>query len=251
MRPDNPYQAILRLVLFFSLFLLAACKVDLYTNMGEKEANEIMAILLSKGIECHKLKGEEFTFTLRVEEKDFARAVEGLKELGYPKDKFLGMGAIFKKEKLIASPLEERIRFIYALSQQISETLSHIDGVISARVHVVLPENNPFTEAKPSSAAVFIKYQQGSHIDSLVPDIKKMVINSIEGLTYEKVSVVLFPSELPAEATTKKEYHSYLGLEMKSESAVFIRNLFGISILLLFLAGGVIGFLYWNSRRKR
>lgn len=236
------YQTIQLLAFFSLLFFLSACKVDLYTNMGEKEANEIMAILITKGIDCNKLPGEESKFTLRVEEKDFARAVEGLKELGYPKDKFLGLGEVFKKEKLIASPLEERVRFIYALSQQISETLSHIDGVISARVHVVLPENNPFTEAKPSSAAVFIKYQKGSQIDSLIPDIKKMVINSIEGLTYEKVSVVLFPSELPAEAVPKKQSRS---------ASAFIRYLLGIILPVLILGVGAAGFLYWNSRRKR
>ena len=45
-----------------------------------------------------------------------------------------------------------------ASPRTISETLTHIDGVITARVHIVVPEQHPLDE-KPgvSSAAVFLK----------------------------------------------------------------------------------------------
>jgi len=48
---------------------------------------------------------------------------------------------------------------IYALSEELSRTVSEIDGVISARVHVVLPENDPLRrDLVPSSASVFIRH---------------------------------------------------------------------------------------------
>ena len=71
---------------------------------------------------------------------DNSRAVELLKSQGYPRDKFAKIGEVFQKSGLVSSPTEERIRYMYALSQEIAETLTRIDGVMNARVHIVIPD---------------------------------------------------------------------------------------------------------------
>ena len=238
--------------LLMALLFMAACKAELYSNMSENEANEMMAILLKNGIECDKLPGKEMTYTLRIDKADMAQAVELLQGLGFPKDNYASMGDVFKKAGLVSSPLEERIRFIYALSQEISETLSQIDSVLSARVHIVLPENNPLSETiQPSSAAVFIRYRQDSNIESLVPQIKKLVVNSIEGLSYDKVSVILFPSENAVSKASQPEFQSVLGIKVASGSVRPFRVLTGVLIILLVLAAGGMGFLFWTSLKHR
>lgn len=122
--------------------------------------------------------------------------MELLKRSGYPKEKFLRVNELFKNEGLVSSPLEERVRYIYAIAQDVQETLSRIDGVVTARVHIVLPENDPFVEkVKPSSASVFIKYLPDRRIDDIKAQIKLIVENSIEGLSYDKVSVVMLPAD--------------------------------------------------------
>lgn len=83
---------------------------------------------------------------------------------------------------------------IYALSQELSRTVSEIDGVLSARVHLVLPENDPLRQQLvPSSASVFIRHRASVAIGDLLPQVKLLVANGIAGLTYDKVSVVLVP----------------------------------------------------------
>lgn len=68
--------------------------------------------------------------------------------------------------------------------------------MIAARVHLVLPKSDPLKdEEKPSSASVFIKHEADAKVSSLLPQIKSLVANSIEGLTYERVSVVFVPGE--------------------------------------------------------
>src|SRR5690606_20471048 len=96
----------------------------------------------------------------------------------------------------ISSPLEERARYIYALSQEISGTLSRIDGVVFARVHVVLPERGVAGEpGVQSTAAVFIKHQAGYDLDLLQPQIRRLVTNSIPGLSPERVSIVFVAAQ--------------------------------------------------------
>ena len=175
---------------------LAACQVELFTGLSEREANEMLAILQRAGIDADKVTAAEGMMTLNVDEKRFAEAVELLKRQGYPRETFTSIGEVFKKEGLISSPLEERVRFVYALSQELSQTISEIDGVLSARVHVVLPNNELAMEnIVPSSAAVFIRHQADVQLDRLIPQIKMLVTNSIQGLSYDKVSVILFPVE--------------------------------------------------------
>ena len=140
--------------------LLVGCdkEATLHSGLAERQANLVMAALLDAGIDCHKSPGEEGTWNVLVGEKDFAVAVNLLERRGLPRETRPGIGQVFKKTGMISSPGEERIRFMDALAQDLSRTISEIDGVISARVHIVLPNNDPFAKnALPSSAAVAIR----------------------------------------------------------------------------------------------
>ncbi len=184
--------------------LLAACggRVELVAAVPEHEANEALAALSTAGVIAEKVPGKEGLVGLRVEARQVARAVEVLNAQGLPRERFAGMGDVFRKEGLISSPLEERARYVYALSQELSGTLSRIDGVVAARVHVVLPERSPAgEETTPASAAVFIKHQAQSNMDTVQPQIRRLVTNAIPGLTSERVSLVLVPSALAAAAS--------------------------------------------------
>ena len=157
-----------------------------------------MAALLDAGIDCHKTPGDEGTWNVSVVESRFADAVNLLEEKGLPRRNFNGVAEVFKKTGMISSPTEERIRFMDALAQDLSRTISGIDGVVDARVHVVLPENDPFARnTLPSSAAVAIRSRWDSDVTDLVPTIKGLVKNAIEGLAYEKIMVTVFRDSPP------------------------------------------------------
>jgi type III secretion protein J len=193
--------------LLAALLLLSGCgKVALFSSLTETEANEMMAILLQRGVDCTKAAGKDGVWILQVKSADFARSVELLRAQGYPKDTFTTVGRVFQKSGLVSSPTEERIRYMYALSQEISETLTRVDGVMNARVHIVIPDNDPLAErVTPSSAAVFIRYRQGFDLESLTPQLKGLVTRSIEGLSYDNVSLVLVPAvPAPAAATAPR-----------------------------------------------
>ena len=158
------------------------------------------------------------------------------------------MGQIFRKEGLVSSPLEERARYIYALSQELTNTLSQMDGVLAARVHVVLPERGGVGETTtPSTAAVFIKHQTGYNLDALQPQIRKLVTHAIPGLTEDRVSIALVSAQpAGAAAAAANAARQAMGIDPgEGTSTTLTAWLVGLVVLVLALAG-VVGYLLWR-----
>lgn len=198
MNNSRKTKNLLRLMVIGACLLVAGCKMDLYTQLSEREANEMLAILVTNGISAQKEYVGDEGVTLRVEESHLARAIDILSENGFPRQQRDSIGQVFEKSGIMSSPFEEHVRYIYALGEEVSKTLSEIDGVLTARVHIVLPEDPSLgEEVKPSSAAVFIKHRRGVDLDFLSPQIRRLVSNSIEGVEYENVTMVLVAAEPP------------------------------------------------------
>ena len=178
------------------LLLLAGCKQELYTGLDEREANEIVSTLTRVGIGAERAKSDAAGYQINVEPSDFAAATETLLARGLPREKFQTIGDVFQEKGLINTPLAERARLVFAIDQELSSTISQIDGVISARVHVVLPDTDPMKRnAPPSSASVMVRHVRGAPVAMLAPQIRRLVASSVEGLNYDNVTVTLFEAE--------------------------------------------------------
>lgn len=226
-------------VITFSL-MLAACKLELYSGLNEKEGNEMLAILLDGEIEAEKLIDKDKMVTLMVETEEVSQSIKLLKSLGYPKEKYSSIGDIFPKDGLISSPIEERARYTYSMSQELSSTLSMIDGVITARVHVVLPqEQDTLSDVSyPSSASVFIKYTPELELAGFIPKVKTLVSNSIEGLSLDKIAVSLFPASRINQATIAAAKKN------ESSSNLILYILMGLIVLVMAGSGGAYWWFY-------
>ncbi|WP_144630584.1 type III secretion system inner membrane ring lipoprotein SctJ [Bordetella genomosp. 13] len=231
------------------IVLLAACgsRVTLFSASTEGEANELLSALLDSGIRAEKTATKEGV-SISVDGSEVARALDILRARGLPRERFDGMGQIFRKEGLVSSPLEERARYIYALSQELTNTLSQMDGVLAARVHVVLPERGGVGETTtPSTAAVFIKHQAGYNLDALQPQIRKLVTHAIPGLTEDRVSIALVSAQPSTQAAQNgPALASVLGMQVDSGSATGLAVLLGVLILLVVLLAGALGWVLWR-----
>lgn len=225
--------------------IISACKEPLYTKLSEEDANEMMSILMNNGIDTEKkIDKKDQSIALFVEKNQIPTAFTLLKQGGYPREPFKKMIDIFDKQGLISSPMEERVRFIYALTQEVQETLSQIDGVITARVHLVLPDNNPFSDdVKPSSASVFIKALPSSHLEEIKSEIKFIVEKSIEGLKYEKISVVLLPAKINVELSEEVLWSNVFGIRLPRDSVNMFKYFIGIFVSVMIFAIAVIAYL--------
>jgi type III secretion protein J len=225
------------------LVCVSACsQQDLYGQLSERQANEMVAVLRNAGLHAEKNASRDGkAFVVSTHSGDFSRAVEVLQAGGFPRESYDSLGQVFKKEGFVSSALEERARFTHALSQELSNTLSNIDGVVQARVHVSVPEKNPLSD-KPqhATASVFIKHRPGLDLSQQTGKIKALVVNAMEGLPYDNVTVALFPAE-PLPPAAPQSVVSAIW----SQYGSLILFVTGLGLLMV---GGVAAAVWWQRR---
>ena len=102
----------------------------------------------------------------------------------------------------------------------------------------------------PASASVFIKYREGTELAAFVPQIKMIVNNGIQGLTYDKISVALFPAPADALSDAPPPLAEVGWLQLAPGSVASFWLLVGT--LLALAVGSLSGNLYQFLRpRKR
>jgi type III secretion protein J len=228
---------IIIIIMVILLSLPGCSEKSLYSDLTEKEANEMIALLSGAGIYSSKTRNNDNRFSISTSDEYFANAIDILKTNGYPKNRFESLGEVFKKEGFVSSPLEERARLNYAQSQELSRTIESIDGVILARVHLAIPKENQLeSKEKPSSASVFIKHRRGIDLTDRESQIKALLVNSIEGLPYENVTVAMFSSN-PIPISTKhkgsKSSNTLFGLNATQLDYLIMSLIVFVVILLI------------------
>ena len=173
--------------------LLAGCQSELYSDLPERDVNEMISVLAANGIAATRTDDGKGKFGLTVDRSDFSNAIATLSEKGLPRESYNTLGKVFNSDKLVSTPNEERIRFMHALGEELSNSISRINGVVSARVHIFVPKSSPFEKVKTSPrASVFIYQEQGVDLKPKVPTIKNLIVNSLDDLEYAYVEVALF-----------------------------------------------------------
>lgn len=218
--------------------LLAGCKDQvLYSGLNEQEANEMVALLYASGLPATKVSTKGGVFQIDTTTEAFASSMAILQANGLPKKRFASLGDVFAKEGFVSSPLEERARLNYALSEELSHTLSTIDGVILARVHLAFPEKEHLVDIQmPASASVFVKHRYDVDLTSNVSKIKALVVDGVENLPYENVTVGLFAANAPTRVDFVENPVLQAGVEIdKSVLAVAAAALLSFGLITLLI----------------
>lgn len=242
----QPARHAWRAALLLSILALAGCKQAIYSQLTESEANDVLLTLIRGGIEAEKRVADDKQFSVYVRDADVATAIELLRADAQPAQRYSSLGEVFERNGLISSPTEERMRFIHGLQQELSHTLSEIDGVMVARVHIVVPAQDALdTTVKPSSASVFIKHRPDLNMQLLVPAVKDLVVRSIEGLGPDNVAVSLFPARAPVTTGAQIPLTKFFGATVASSSTTVLWILLAIPWLLV--AAMVVMLLHASS----
>lgn len=226
--------------------ILAACSnqgTELLSKLSEDEANTIISLLARSEISSSKIIAKDGTSTIYVAAVKQAEALSKLHQRGLPRKSYTNLGEIFKKDGIISSPLEEQARYIYALAQELEDTLSQLDDVVYVRVHPVLARKASLSgPAARASAGVLITHRADVDLSPMVEQIQNLVAHSIPDLDPGRVSVVLAISE---------EIAQNEAFDSDELSAPKTRRGWGTllaALAAMLLAGG--GYLFWRMRRR-
>ncbi|MEW6427002.1 MAG: flagellar basal-body MS-ring/collar protein FliF [Thermodesulfobacteriota bacterium] len=122
----------------------------------------------------------------RVHETRLALAGEGLPRGG-------GIGfEIFDKQSFGTTDFVQKLNYQRALQGELARTISQMEQVESARVHIATPKESVFIEdAKEPSASVVVKLRGREKLSSVqIKSVVNLVAAAVPGLSAENVTVV-------------------------------------------------------------
>ncbi|MDC0143389.1 flagellar basal-body MS-ring/collar protein FliF [Verrucomicrobia bacterium] len=201
----------------------------LYGNMDSKSAGEIIAVLEEQNIP-HKA-GAGGTSIMVPREKVYSLRMT-LASRGLPKAGDVGWELFDNKNTVSMSDFVQQNNKVRALQGELARSIAMIQGVSSARVHVVLPKTRLIVdENKKGTAAVLLNLSSaGSIRPEAVHSIRHLVAGGIEGLQPNNVMVTdNYGNTLTSSAdgngafamannrlTTRRNYEKYLAAQVRS-----------------------------------
>lgn len=159
----------------------------LYGNLGQQDAAQIAQALDTNGIP-YKLEGSG-TITVpadRVHDARLKLAGQGLPEGDG------GFAVMSKDPGFGVSQFMEGARYQHALETELARTITNLQAVEGARVHLALPRQSAFVrDRRKPSASVFLQMKPGRRLESeQVTAIVNLVASSIPELEAQQVTVV-------------------------------------------------------------
>lgn len=159
----------------------------LYSNLADEDAAAITQSLSAAGIK-YRMENGTGAISVPAEKINEARlllAGQGVMQTG-------GFANLTKDGGLGVSQFMETARYQHAIEQELARTISSLQQVAAARVHIAVPRSTTFVrERSPGSASVFLQLKAGRRLSSeQVTAIVNLVASSLPDIDASQVTVV-------------------------------------------------------------
>ncbi|MFB1481292.1 flagellar M-ring protein FliF [Corallococcus sp. RDP092CA] len=236
-------SAPLRCLCLLLLLGAAACRERIQHGLDERQANELQTVLVERGLDARKVpeSGKKPTWAIEVADAQSSDAVRILAELGLPRLAAETGCDVFGGSGLVRSPLEEQVCRVRGMERELEKTLQTVDGVLLARVHLVVPPPpRPGQAPTPSKASAMLRTAPGgaARVRKSADTLRELIAGGVEGLSPEAVSLLV------DEVTTHVEAPSPKGGPVPLRLRVVLA-------LLGVLVTGLSGALIWTTLRWR
>lgn len=162
--------------------------VTVFNNLNEQDAAAIVTKLKSTKVPYETADGGK---TIRVPRDQADDVRLSIASAGLPQSGVVGY-EVFDKTNFSTTDFNNKVNLQRALEGEMDRTLGRLEGVESASVHLVIPEQALFQQQQqPTTASVALQLKPGV---SLTADqtkaVTKLVSSSVQGLKPQDVTVV-------------------------------------------------------------
>ncbi len=161
----------------------------LMNSANSFDANDVIEVLQANriGFDIDPSSG-----VVLVRESDLHQARLAVAGAGLSNDQTIGYELLDQDQPLGTSQFMENARYLRSLEGELARTISSINQVRTARVHLAIPERSVFVrDQREPSASVFADLYAGAQMDpESVKAIRNLVASSIPELKPENVSIV-------------------------------------------------------------
>lgn len=184
-------SAVLMVIVLGSVLGFINSRVDyaiLFTNLELADAGNIVADLEVKKIP-YRLESDGRTILIDKKKLDSYRMELAMNNM-LP-DSSTGF-EIFDETGMMVTEEDRQIMYQRALTGELQRTISSIEGINSAKVHLVLPQKSIFeTQSRPASASVVIDIKPGSSItENAIRGIAALISGAVDNMPIENVQVI-------------------------------------------------------------
>jgi flagellar M-ring protein FliF len=176
-------------------------KALLFAGIEMREASEITQRLDQANIP-YELRGDGssiFVARSRVPEARMMLSAEGLPSRGS-----IGYEIFDQPDALGQTQFQQNINRLRALEGELARTIASLDGIESARVHLVLPERQLFArESEQPSASIVLQLRRDELTPGQVRAIRNLVASATPGLTTNRVTILDETGRLLAAASAE------------------------------------------------
>ncbi len=160
----------------------------LFGRLSEQDVSTIVTTLQGQGVPYRVSAGGSAVY---VPSEDVHRLRMDMASRGVPSGEGVGF-EIFDKNQFGLSDFIQRTNYLRALQGELARTIAQLDGVRSARVMIVQPENRLLLTEQGirPSASVFLELATTSMNVEAVNSVRHLVANSVQGLAPDDVAVV-------------------------------------------------------------
>lgn len=179
------------------VLVVAACSTPVASNLDENDANRVIVGLRDANVGATK-KGDpqsEGKYLVEVAVSDVSLALAALQSRGLPAPQTAGILDSLGESGLVASRANEQARLVVGTAGELEASLRSVEGVLSARVHLAVPNQDPLlpdAEPKHPSASVLLRHR-GATPPIAATEVQRLVSGAVVGLAAEHVTVVLVP----------------------------------------------------------
>jgi type III secretion protein J len=176
-----------------------------------------------------------------------------MRDEALPRPKSSGVLDAVGKGALVPSEAAEHAEVTAGIAGDLERTLESTEGVLSARVHLSVPEAEPFARepSRPRPSASVLLEHQGAAPPIAVDSVQRLVAGAVAGMLPSDVAVVTISRPAPADAPPLSVMSRVGPIAVARGSARALQAALVVLLGLIATLAAVTIFLYTRLTRLR